>query len=177
MAASQYKRIGEAIAAELAAVQEIGQVHLYQRYAADLAKYLDLFRWAAPDGRSQIRGWVVTREAAREELGSAASSQAGGFVPAGVSRRVHVFLLFGVMGLEDGAGSELAFQDLVEAVCDRFRDNRVLRLLDGEGRPRVATLERLQPPRVEAVEVRLFGAALCHAAEIRIEAAERIARS
>ena len=176
MAASNYRQIGEGIVAEVGAVANIGRVHLYQRYAADLAKYLDFFRWTAPDGRSQVRGWVLTREAAREGLGSAASSQPGGFVPAGVNRRAHTFLLFGVMGLEDGTGSELAFQDLVEAVCDRFRDNRALRLLDAQGAPRVATLERLQPPRVDAVEARRFGAVLCHAAEIRIEAVERIAR-
>lgn len=176
MAASNYKQIGEGIAAEVEAVAGIGRVHLYQRYAADLAKYLDFFRWAAPDGRSQIRGWVLTREAAREGLGSAGSSQAGGFVPAGMNRRVHTFLLFGAMGLEDEAGSESAFQDLIEAICDRFRDNRALRLLDGAGAPTVATLERLQPPRVDAVDVRRFGAVLCHAAEIRIEAIERITR-
>ncbi|OGL68814.1 MAG: hypothetical protein A3J27_12115 [Candidatus Tectomicrobia bacterium RIFCSPLOWO2_12_FULL_69_37] len=177
MAQSQYKQIGEGIAAELEAVADVGRVHLYQRYAADLSKYLDFFRWAAPDGRSQIRGWVVTRESAREALGSAASSQPGGFVPAGVNRRVHTFLLFGVMGLEDGTQSEVAFQDLVEAVCDRFRDNRALRLLGPEGEPRAATLERLQPPRVDSVEVRRFGAVLCHAAEVRVEAVERITRS
>ena len=176
MGASNYKQIGEAIAAELEAVEDIGRVHLYQRYAADLSKYLDFFRWAAPDGRSQIRGWVVTRESAREGLGSAASSQPGGFVPAGVNRRAHTFLLFGVMGLEDEAQSETIFQDLVEAVCDRFRDNRALRLLDPEGNPKVATLERLQPPRLDSVEVRRFGAVLCHAAEVRVEAIERIAR-
>ena len=177
MATSNYRQIGQAIAAELAAVPEIGRVHAFQRYAADLARYLDHFRWEAPDGRGQLRGWLVTREAAREEPGSFSGSQGQSFTPAGVNRRTHTFLLFGVMGLEDGAASELVFQDLVEAVCDRFRDNKVLRLQDPSGQARVATLERLHPPQVDAVEVRQFGAALCHAAELRVQAIERIVRA
>lgn len=182
MAASKYKQIGEAIADELRQVPGIGRVHAFQRYAHDLAKYLDLFRTEAAGGspaggQGRILGWIVTREAASEGLGSLASSQAGGFVPAGLNRRVHTFLLFGVMGLEDGAGSELVFQDLIEAVCDRFRDDDVLRLRDASGAARVSTLERLHPPQVDAVDVRAFGPALCHAAELRVQAIERIVRA
>jgi len=177
VASSRYREIGRAIAAELAAVEGAGRVHAYQRWAADLGGYLDLFRWEAPGGGDQIRGWVVTRERAREEPASFAGSEAGGFVPAGVNRRIHTFLLFAVMSAEDAAASELAFQDLVEAVCDRFRAEGVLRLRGPDGAPRVPTLERLLPPQVDAMELRAFGSALCHAAEIRIQAIERIARS
>ncbi|MDA1001506.1 MAG: hypothetical protein O2807_13445 [bacterium] len=170
MASSNYKMIGEGIAAELSAIEGAGQVHTYQRWAADLGKYLHLFRWEAPDGKDQIRGWMVTREKVREEPGSFAGS-GGGFLPAGVNRRTHTFLLFGLMSAEDAAGSELIFQDLIEALCDRFRDPGALRL-----RGRVPTLERLAPPAVDAIELRAFGGVLCHIAEIRIQAIERIVR-
>ena len=175
MASSSYKEIGKAIADELRQVPGIGQVHEFQRYAHDLAKYLGFFRASGNGGAARLLGWMVTRESASEGLGSAAAP--GSFVPAGTNRRVHTFLLFGVMGLEDGTATELEFQDLIEAVCDRFRDNSVLQLLDAEGKRRVATLERLQPPQLDAVDVRQFGAALCHAAEIRIQAIERIVRA
>ena len=65
MAKSQYKEIGDAILAEISSVAEAGRVHSYQRWSADLGKYLDLFRWEAGDGFNQIRGWVLTRESRR----------------------------------------------------------------------------------------------------------------
>lgn len=176
MAESRYREIGDAILAEVSKTAGAGRVHAYQRWSADLGKYLDLFRWEADDGVGRIRGWALTRERAREEAASIGSRDPGGFVPAGVSRRIHTFLLFGIMGAEDAAGSELTFQDVIEEICDRFRDNRVLRLLDGSGAPRVRSLERLRPPQVDLIELRAFGGALCHYAEIRLEAIERIRR-
>ncbi|MBI3025729.1 MAG: hypothetical protein HYY66_08690 [Candidatus Tectomicrobia bacterium] len=177
MGASMYKEIGKAIADELRQVPGTGRVHEFQRYAAGLEKYLGLFRTEGDGGQGKLLGWIVTREAASEGLGSFAGSQGQGFTPSGVNRRVHTFLILGRMGLEDGAGSELAFQDLIEAVCDRLRDNNVLRLRDASGAPRVPTLERLGPPQVDAVDVRAFGPALCHAAELRVQAIERIVRA
>ncbi len=172
MASSFYKDIGAAVAAEIEAVENAGRVHLYQRTAADMAKYIGLFRWEAPDGGDQIRGWIVTRERVSEALGGFGASAPGGLIPAGVNRRAHTFLLAGIMGLKDGAASELVFQDLIEAVCDRFRSNDALRL-----RSKVPTLERLQPPQVDVIEPRAFGGVLCHYAEIRLQAFERITRA
>ena len=172
MANSTYKLIGDAIAAEVAAVPGAGRLHPYQRWAADIGRYIDLFRWRAPDGKDQIRGWILTRESVREELGSFASSAPGGFVPAGINRRTHTYLLFGVMSLEDDAASEIVFQDLIESICSRFRSREALRL-----RGRVASLERIAPPQVDRIELRAFGSTLCHTAEIRIQAIERIVRA
>ena len=176
MAKSQYKEIGDAILAEISSVAEAGRVHSYQRWSADLGKYLDLFRWEAGSGLNQIRGWVLTRERAGEEVASIGSNATGGFTPAGLSRRTHTFLLFGIMSAEDGVGSEVVFQDLIEEICDRFRGDKTLRLLDESGAPRVRSLERLQPPQVDLIELRTFGNVLCHYAEIRVRAIERIRR-
>ena len=176
MAKSRYREIGDAILAEISSVPEAGRVHAYQRWSADLGKYLDLFRWEAGGGLAQIRGWVLTRERAGEEAASIGSNASGGFAPAGLSRRTHTFLLFGIMSAEDAAGSEAAFQDLIEKICDRFRDEGTLRLLDESGAPRVRSLERLQPPQVDLIELRTFGNVLCHYAEIRLRAIERIRR-
>ena len=176
MAKSRYREIGEAISSEISSVAGAGRVHVYQRWSADLGKYLDLFRWEASDGLAQIRGWVLTRERAGEEAASIGSSASGGFTPAGLVRRTHTFLLFGIMSAEDAVGSEVAFQDLLEDICDRFRNNKTLRLLDESGAPRVRSLERLQPPQVDLIELRTFGSVLCHYAEIRLQAIERIRR-
>ena len=176
MAESRYREIGDAILAEVSKAAGAGRVHAYQRWSADLGGYLDLFRWEAGGGVVQIRGWTLTRERAREEAASIGSRAGGGFTPGGLNRRTHTFLLFGIMGAEDAAGSELAFQDAIEEICGRFRDERALRLLDESGAPRVRSLERLRPPQVDLIELRTFGGALCHYAEIRIEAIERIRR-
>lgn len=172
MASSNYKAIGEAIAAEVALVSNIGRLHTFQRWARDIHRYLEHFEWDPPTGSDQIRGWLLTRESAREELGSFASNAPGGFVPAGLNRRTHTFLLFGIMSLEDSTSSELTFQDLVEAVCDRFRTNDALRLSGT-----IASLERLVPPQVDRIDIRTFGSVLCHTVEIRIQAIERITRT
>ncbi len=172
MASSNYRIIGDAIAAEMAAIENAGRLHTYQRWAADIGRYLDLFRWRAGDGKDQIRGWLLTRESAREELGSFASSSPGGFTPAGVNRRTHTFLLFGILSLEDDAASEIVFQDLLESVCDRFRGSEALRL-----RGRVPSLERITTPQGDLIELRTFGSVLCHTAEVRIQAIERIPRA
>lgn len=171
MADSNYRQIGDAISAELAAVTHVGRIHKYQRWAPDLGRYIEHFKWGAPDGRDQIRGWLLTRESAREDLGSFASGVPGGFIPAGVNRRVHTFLLFGLMSLQDDAASELAFQDLIEDVCGRFRTNNALRLGGA-----VPSLERISPPQVDRIDLRAFGGVLCHTAEIRIQAFERVTR-
>ncbi|MDE0331595.1 MAG: hypothetical protein OXL41_06965 [Nitrospinae bacterium] len=176
MAKSRYREIGDAISAEISSVPGTGRVHSYQRWSADLGKYLDLFRWPMSDGLTQIRGWVLTRERAGEDVASIGSNASGGFTPSGLSRRTHTFLLFGIMSAEDAVGSEVAFQDLIEEICDRFRDDKVLRLLDESGSSRVLSLERLQPPQVDLIELRTFGNVLCHYAEIRVRAIERIRR-
>ncbi len=176
MAESRYGEIGEAIASVVAGVAGAGRVHAYQRWAAEPGRYLDLFRCEAGGGVDQIRGWVLTREKAHEEAASLGANAPGGFAPAGVGRRTHTFLLFGIMGAEDAVASEVAFQDAIEEICDRFRDDAVLRLLDSAGAPRVRSLERLRPPQVDVIELRTFGGVLCHYAEIRIQAIERIRR-
>ena len=172
MANSNYRQIGDAIGAEVAALSEAGRLHLYQRWAADIGRYIDLFRWRAPDGKDQIRGWVLTRESVKEELGSFASSSPGAFTPAGVNRRTHTFLLFGVMSLEDDTASEIEFQDLIETICGRFRAGDALRLGGN-----ITSLERLPPPQVDRIDFRAFGSTLCHTVEIRIQAIERIVRA
>ena len=56
MANSRYREIGDAILAEISNVAGAGRVHSYQRWSADLGKYLDHFRWQTGDGLAQIRG-------------------------------------------------------------------------------------------------------------------------
>ena len=39
------------------------------------------------------------------------------------------------------------------------------------------SLERITPPQVDRIELRAFGSVLCHTAEIRIQAIERVTRT
>ncbi len=176
MANSAYKDIADAIAAEVSAIPNLGQVHLWMRATVSLGKYLEKFRVAGGDGEDRIKGWMLTRERTSEEVGGMASETPGGFAPAGVNRRVYTFLLTGIYGLQDELGTELEMQESIEAICDRFRDSEKMILADGAGVRKVPTLERLFPPQLDVMEPRFFGPTLLHYAEIRIQAAERLNR-
>lgn len=104
--------IRSAIVANLLAVADIGRVHAYQRYAVNLRDLAALYR---SDAHQQLRGWYVTRLAMAETNNIQA-------------RTVEVirWRIFGAMALADGDSSELIFDDLLEAVRDRFASDESL---------------------------------------------------
>lgn len=137
------KDVREKIKSILETVPGIGLVHDYERLASDWPSFLSFFK---PDGTDLVNGWTITRTASSE------TPQAGG-----QHVRQHKMLIKGYYSQKDKAGSEKAFQDLLEAVCDRLRSQAG---------------SAFGPPQVEVVELRLFGEVLCHYGEVSLLATE-----
>ncbi|OPX19129.1 MAG: hypothetical protein BZ151_10895 [Desulfobacca sp. 4484_104] len=142
-----YSTIRDYIETQLNTIAGIGVVHDYERWASNWKDLLRLYQ-----SSSKLNGWSITRRSTSEEWEARP-----------VVRRRHVFEITGIYSLDDSAGSEKTFQDLVEAVCAKFRHDPNLGgncLLSG-------------PPQVENVEARMFGSVLCHVAEISLLVEER----
>jgi len=128
----------------LSGVTTVGVVHDYERWSVDWSKFLVQFKDAAT---GKIKGWTITREKTIEAFTSGPGAE-----------RKHAFVIRGYLALDDTAGSEKTFQDLVETVCDTFRPKTTLN----------GKVEQVEAPlQVDLVEVRLFGAVLCHYCELR----------
>lgn len=142
--------IRTAIANELLAIPNIGVVHTYERYATDLAQLKALYL-----SGGELRGWFIRRETTRE-IGIA------------IPRYLEVvqWQIRGFMALNDANASELEFDDLVEAIRDRFRNNSSL---SGT----VTKTGLLQPSAERGVQLDDFGpfmfaGVLSHGARIRL---------
>lgn len=133
---------------------DAGRVHDYERQSADPAKFIGLFRHA-----NRILGWEISRRAVAEHV-------------AGVHFRHHQMVLRGYMGLEDAAATSKQFQVLIERVCAAFRTNTT-----PPGVPwqyRNGDVPQNAPAQVEVIDDRMFGAVLCHHAQIALSVTERI---
>lgn len=146
-----------AIVAKLQAVPGIGVVHDHERYAKAMDSLKALY---VPPGESQLRGWFVRRQATAE------TGAAG-------NRRVETidWRIQGVMALDDGAGSELAFDALVEAVRDAFRADHTL---GGKLLPGVPDGDSAGIQVVDAGPV-MFAGVLCHGARLALTTRRLIA--
>lgn len=112
---SQAAVIRSAIVAAVAGVPEIGQVHAYERYIRGDARFAQLYEYTLPGGAKQLRGWWVRRAATREGTDS--------FGPGAAAINVHTWHLRGYMALSDDAATEIAFDELIEAIRDRVRED------------------------------------------------------
>lgn len=136
-----------AIVAQLNAIDGIGRVHAYQRYAADMGKMAELYK--AEDG--QLRGWLVRR-------GTVAEKKAG-------SKHIETvrWTLQGFMALADANQTELLFDSLVDTIREQFRDNRTL------GIAGLTTIgEDAAGVQVDESEPVLFANVLCHSAKLSL---------
>jgi len=105
-------QIRAAIKTTLEGVAGIGQVHDYERFA----KSRDTFRSFYLDGATgQIRGWFIRWVGQR-----VTSPAAGRYVV------VNRWQIRGYMSLDDSAGTEKTFNDLVEAAVLAFRADETL---------------------------------------------------
>jgi len=103
-----------AIAANLAAVPDIGMVHNYERYAKEYDALQALYVTQI-DGANQLRGWYVRRTGRRQS-----SPSLGRYVI------TESWLVKGFMALADDTESELVFDALCEAVIEAFRADETL---------------------------------------------------
>lgn len=151
----RFSVIAADIKAKLETVPGTGIIHDYERQAADLKKFIELFK--APDGK--ICGWEITRRAVPEHQRGAVA-------------RHHQMIITGYMGLQDAAASSRVFQNLCDDICDLFRN---------AAPPAGATWEYRNgdepaktPPQIELINDRMFSNVLCHHAVISISVTERI---
>jgi hypothetical protein len=145
---TQYKTI-------LLSVPGIGVVHEYSRLATDWQKFLSMFENS--DGK--ILGWEITRES----IGPV-QKKLSGLSPSSIADRPHGMLIRGYHGLRDAVASEKTFQDLIDAILNKFLP---LPTLNGA----VVSAEEMTATTI--IE-RQFGAVLCHYVELRQTVWERI---
>lgn len=117
----------------------MGRVHDYERWSANTGQFLTLFQ---DPSTKKIMGWEI----ARTRLRTARSAM-------NRWKLTHRFVIRGYYGLEDAAATEKAFSALVDMVVLDFL------------RTRLPGTQGEQFPEAQ-VEPRMFGAVLCHVAEI-----------
>ncbi len=145
--------IRNAIVATINTVAGIGQVSGYERYAKQSADMLTFYRTQDDGGGAdKILGWHVRRVATRE-----ISPDVGRYVVD------HDWQIRGFMSLVDAEETELAFDALIEAVRDAFRDDDTL----GGVVDSMITDERAGVQVSESVPV-MFAGVLCHSARLSL---------
>lgn len=138
-------------------VTGIGVVRDYLRWWSDKKDFLDLFRTTI-GGQAQIRGWTITRD------GIPFNER---YAQGGKHRVTHMFVIRGVLGLQDGTATEKTFQALVDSVVDALDDAVTL-----GGNVRSAG-----PATAAAITHRGFGEVLCHYCEIQFPVTEHVDRT
>jgi len=143
-----------AIAAKVAAVANVGQVHAYERYAREASALLALYKSAAQGGE-RLLGWYV-RQGGFQEV----------FVDTGRWVRDVDWEIVGYMGLDDADATEKKMAVLVDAIADAFRDDDDLGgavascIIDNRGDQAGIQLREFGPV--------LFAGVLCHRARLGV---------
>lgn len=138
-------QIRGAIAANVAAVPNIGRVHTFERFAKNEKDFRALYEY-----QGQIRGWNIRRISHSEKS------------PAiGISNVINKWRISGFMSMEDATESELVFDGLVEDLCAKFREDETL------GGLIASTI--LENPDIAGLQVEdsgpvMFAGVLCHSA-------------
>ena len=131
------------------AVSNIGTVHDYERYSKDWSTYKDFFKSGSVINFTQI----LRPSFIRTVEGSDATE-----------RVTHNFLFKGAYSLDDSMATEKTCQDLVEGICQAFRDKPKLQ----------DTAEVVIYPITGRLFNGMFGNVLCHIYEIEVSIRERI---
>ena len=118
------------------------KVHDYERYAKTWEAYLAFFK-----SNGLIKGWTITRSSTPEVESTTTTNM-----------RTHTFLIRGYYSLDDSAGTEKTFQDIIENIAAAFRGNKTL---NGQAFDS-------GPLQVDMVGNVLFGSVLCHFCELRL---------
>jgi hypothetical protein len=140
-----------AIVAKALTVPGIGIVHDRERYAQMTDRLKALY---AQDGI--INGWYLRRISTQETSGAI-----------GRWETIHRWRLRGFRSFVDDAGSELAFDEVIEAMRDAFRDDEtlggaVITTVVGAGDSAIAGLQ------VDEAGSVMFAGVLCHAATLTL---------
>jgi hypothetical protein len=138
--------IREAIAQSLETIPDIGVVHRYERYANQQGAIAQLYQWG-----NQLRGWHIRRVALTERQPDEAPDV------------TTEWEIRGYMALADAGASELAFDDLIDAIRAKFRADLTIG----------GTVATTQAEGITGIQLRdsgpvLFGGMLCHKAVLRL---------
>lgn len=140
-----------ALVALIAAVPNVGLVHDHEPYAKTEQAFRTLYGWTTPSGAVQVRGWHLRRTGTRErELG------------VGRTFNAHTWQLRGFMALDEATGSELVFDELIEAIRAAYRADPTL--------GGAADLSPADGAGVDVTDSRpvVFSGALCHSAVLQL---------
>lgn len=138
------------IAGLLGSVTNIGKVYDYERWAADWAVFINLFKTRI-NNVDQIRGWEIGRKAAPAEYDSNNEETTR-----------HQFFIKGYLGVKDSDATEKTFNTLIEAIRTKFRFNFKMN----------GTCELVGPVSVDLIDTRTFGSVLCHYCELSLPVQE-----
>ena len=145
------ERTRAAIVAALQAVPGIGAVHDRERYASQAATLRALYVVQTETGE-QLHGWYVRRLAFRVERNGA-----------GLRRVFTTWQLRGFMALQDEAGSELAFDAVIDAVRAAFDADPTI-----GGVVQSTLFEKEVGAQLTASGPVMFAGVLCHAADMTL---------
>lgn len=129
----------------LSGITGVGKVHDYERFTADPAKFLLLFK---DETSGKIFGWEITREGVKHER---------------ITQKIkatHSFVIKGYYGLKDDAATEKTFNAIVDLIGQAFIDTKIP---GSQGH---------SLPQVSNIGARSFGGVLCHYAELRLGVSE-----
>ena len=143
-----YVQISDEIAQRLSTVDNIGRVYPFQRNIADAQKLKELC-WDPQQER--IATWWISREGWRDEQSSNIENT-----------RSSVFVLIGVMAVEDDKQTELIFQKVCDDVATEFRAQTSLN----------SAVELTRPLQARLIGYSTFAGILCHTAQLTMEIQE-----
>ena len=137
-------------------VPGIGVVYDYERYARSLADY---FKLMTPVGQDSVKGWVIHREKT--------DSRQITMGLLGQIERVHSFRIAGILEMDDVAGSEKNFQEILDGIFTAFKANGTL---NGSA----TSHEQIQIDEVTVCLEDEFGGSLYHVADCSLTVTERV---
>ena len=141
--------IRDAIANKIAAVPNVGKVHNYERWTKAEKDFRGFYEYD-----QRILGWNVRR------VSKAETSDA-----LGRWNITNQWMIKGFLSLDDAAGSELIFDNLIEAIGDAFRTDETL--------GGVVDSTVLENPNVAGIQVEdsgpvTFAGVLCHSVRLAL---------
>jgi len=153
--------IREQIKAMLSAVEGVGVVHDYERWATEWNKFLRLFK----DAEGKINGWTFVRAQTAQRQATL-----------GEIDRAHVIRFRGYAHLRDAEASEIVFQGVIDRLIDKFNEAEAENLGGAclTTHPDWGPMAGAVGLQIDRVEPRKFGAVLCHYAEGRLCALETV---
>jgi len=142
------------IKAIVAAVEDVGQVHDYERWSAEWDAFLGHFQKTI-EGTDYIRGWTISCSAVMQER-----------MDWDQNRRTYRYVIRGYWGLDDSVATEKTALAKAISVVEALDASTALHESAGTYEATLASIERFEP--------RLFGGTLCHYAEITLAVTEMV---